>query len=175
MPKKLIITLIVLVPVTIFGTILLVGSLGGPTSNDVAQAPVPDLSNLPQTVSTPVPELDPAVVSAGKIVYDQNCATCHGVSAEGQADWKTPNPDGTFKAPPHDDSGHTWHHADDQLIDIITRGPAFYAESGATANMPGFEATLSAAQIESSLTYIKSLWSAENKQSQWDVSNGGSH
>ncbi len=177
MPKKLIIAMIVLVPTVVIGTILLVGALDGDSNPTAAQAPVSVANGLPQFVSTPPPALDASAVDAGKTVYAQHCASCHGVSAEGQADWKIANPDGTLKAPPHDDSGHTWHHADDQLIDIITRGPAFYAEfpDSPKTNMPGFQGTLSAAEIGSVLTYIKSLWNTENRQSQWDVSSGGEH
>ncbi len=40
-------------------------------------------------------QLEPATVTAGQDIYDKNCASCHGLSGEGQANWKEPKPDGT--------------------------------------------------------------------------------
>src|SRR5690349_4906950 len=52
-------------------------------------------------------------VASGKAIYAANCASCHGANLEGQANWKSRNPIGRMPAPPHDDTGHTWHHPDD--------------------------------------------------------------
>ena len=41
--------------------------------------------------------------------YQEYCASCHGVNLEGQANWRSRNQDGTLPAPPHDETGHTWH------------------------------------------------------------------
>lgn len=177
MPKKLIIAMIVLVPTVIIGTILLVGALGESPSQVPTPAQVAAAGSQPEFVGTPAPALDGSAIDEGKQVYGQHCASCHGVNAEGQFNWKSANADGTLPAPPHDDSGHTWHHADSQLTDIITLGPEFYAQfpDSPKSNMPGFIEILTPAEIESVLTYIKSLWNDENRQSQWDVSNGGEH
>ncbi|HFB52467.1 MAG TPA: c-type cytochrome, partial [Anaerolineae bacterium] len=70
----------------------------------------------------PVPTLDAQRVSLGSEIYAQNCAACHGVNGEGQPNWKTPLDDGSFPPPPHNNDGHTWHHPDGQLTDIITNG-----------------------------------------------------
>jgi len=177
MPKKLIIAMIVLVPTVIIGTILLVGALEESPAPISAPVPVSAAGSASEFVSSPAPALDASAVDEGKLVYGQHCASCHGVNAEGQFNWKTANADGTLPAPPHDDSGHTWHHSDSQLTEIITLGPEFYAQSPGSGktNMPSFKDTLTAAEIMSVLTYIKSLWNDENRQSQWDVSNGGEH
>ncbi len=96
----------------------------------------------------------------GKIVYAENCASCHGENLEGQEDWQQRNADGTFRAPPHDEDGHTWHHNDQYLLDRIRYGtreldPNMQAES----NMPAYEDMLSDEEIDAVLGYIKSTWS----------------
>tara|TARA_B100001057_G_scaffold439388_1_gene472527 strand:- start:63 stop:362 length:300 start_codon:yes stop_codon:yes gene_type:complete len=56
---------------------------------------------------------DQDFVDLGKLVYKNNCASCHGVNLEGQKQWRQPDADGYMPAPPHDESGHTWHHPDE--------------------------------------------------------------
>ena len=70
----------------------------------------------------PVPTLDPARVSQGAALYAQSCASCHGANLEGAPDWKKSLPDGSLPPPPNDGSGHTWHHSDTVLLDIISSG-----------------------------------------------------
>ena len=59
---------------------------------------------------------DKDLVGLGKLVYKNNCASCHGVNLEGQERWRQPDSDGYMPAPPHDESGHTWHHPDEYLF-----------------------------------------------------------
>ncbi|MBE2222133.1 MAG: cytochrome c [Anaerolineae bacterium] len=103
--------------------------------------------------------------AAGEVVYVQYCASCHGIRLEGQPDWKVQNEDGSFKAPPHDDSGHTWHHGDPTLEEAIRLGGARLNDLniGGTSNMPAFAETLSDEQITAVLSYIKSTWKEENR------------
>ena len=49
-------------------------------------------------------------VELGKAIYAENCASCHGVVLEGQANWRQRDTEGYLPAPPHDERGHTWHH-----------------------------------------------------------------
>ena len=106
---------------------------------------------------------DRRVVARGSTVYQENCASCHGVNLEGQENWRTPKSDGTLWAPPHDETGHTWHHPDRQLFRITKLGRVKYSEvfmnrTGIKSDMPGFEDTLSDAEIIAVLSYIKSTW-----------------
>src|SRR5436190_5085442 len=80
---------------------------------------------------------EPALVARGKAVYDQHCASCHGAKLEGQANWKKRLPNGRMPAPPHDTSGHTWHHSDKQLFDMTKIGAAGLVP-GYQSDMPGF-------------------------------------
>ncbi len=99
-------------------------------------------------------------IAAGRAVYDAHCAACHGVNLEGQPNWRERLPSGRLPAPPHDDSGHTWHHPSPVLFAITRRGlvpplaPADYE-----SDMPGFADRLSDEEIWNALAYIRSRWS----------------
>jgi len=100
-------------------------------------------------------------VALGKTLYVDNCAACHGANLEGQPDWRSTKEDGTLPAPPHDDSGHTWHHDDQLLFKYTKLGGVGIAPPGFKSGMPGFGETMSDTEIWSVLSYIKSRWSLE--------------
>lgn len=129
------------------------------------------LNNIEATAVPPRPTLSPAQISQGETVYAQQCASCHGVNLEGQPDWKSQNEDGSFRSPPHDESGHTWHHGDPTLLDAIYNGGARFADMniGGTSNMPAFADILSDAEITAVLTYIKSTWPENIQAIQWEA------
>jgi mono/diheme cytochrome c family protein len=104
---------------------------------------------------------DPARVARGKQVYAEQCAACHGARLEGQPNWREKRPDGKLPAPPHDASGHTWHHPDQQLFDITKRGTAAIVGPGYQTDMREFGSILSDADIWAVLSYIKSTWPPE--------------
>jgi mono/diheme cytochrome c family protein len=97
-------------------------------------------------------------VARGGEVYAGFCAACHGANLEGQPDWKRPGPNGRYPAPPHDPSGHTWHHSDTVLAQIIYWGTAAVVGNGYESDMPGFKDILSEDDILAVLSYIKSTW-----------------
>ena len=101
---------------------------------------------------------DPGLVARGRIVYQQNCAACHGARLEGQPNWRQPNADGTLPAPPHDVTGHTWHHPDRMLFDITKYGSASVAGAGFKSAMPVYEGVLDDGDIWAVLAFIKSHW-----------------
>jgi mono/diheme cytochrome c family protein len=101
---------------------------------------------------------DAELVALGRTVYARNCASCHGVALGGEPDWRQRNADGTLPAPPHDDTGHTWHHPDQQLFDITKYGVEAFAPEGYVSNMPAFEGVLTDREIWASLAFIKSRW-----------------
>ncbi|MEK9693042.1 MAG: cytochrome c, partial [Rhodospirillaceae bacterium] len=65
---------------------------------------------------------DLELVALGKQVYATHCASCHGVNLEGQTNWQVRGPDGKLPAPPHDQTGHTWHHSDAHLFKLTKYG-----------------------------------------------------
>jgi mono/diheme cytochrome c family protein len=102
----------------------------------------------------------------GQTVYNTQCASCHGVNGEGQFPDAPLKPDitGRYGAPPHNDTGHTWHHDDDLLIRIIREGGMgdpvnFYV-------MPALASVLSDGEIEAVIAYIKTMWSSEQQTAQ---------
>jgi len=103
---------------------------------------------------------DPRQVARGATLYAAHCASCHGKNLEGQPDWRQPLPGGGFPAPPHDASGHTWHHDDQLLFDYTKAGGQALVPQGFRSNMPGFAGTLGDAEIWAILAYIKSTWPA---------------
>jgi len=115
------------------------------------------------------PEIDPdnpAQVALGREVYAARCAMCHGVNLEGEQNWMQRKPDGRLPAPPHDASGHTWHHPDAQLFAMVKNGLEPYAPPGYQSDMPAFGSTLSDDEIRAVLAFIKSSWPDEIRERQ---------
>lgn len=103
----------------------------------------------------------PPDLALGRELYAQHCASCHGARLEGQPDWRRRMPNGRLPAPPHDESGHTWHHSDRVLFAITRNGLAPpYAPQGYESDMPGFADKLSDGEIRAVLAYIKSHWTS---------------
>ena len=120
---------------------------------------------------------NPKLVAWGQSVYADHCAACHGARLEGQADWRRPGPDGRLPAPPHDESGHTWHHDDRYLIHVVQQGivagldrPPDYQ-----GNMPAFGAVLSRPEIVATLSFIKNSWSFDYRAWQERANTAASH
>ncbi len=108
-----------------------------------------------------LPFEDAASVERGERIYADSCAACHGAALEGEQNWKQRKDNGRMPAPPHDVSGHTWHHADDVLIAITKFGTAKVVGQGYESDMPGFEDSLSDQNILDVLGFIKSTWPDE--------------
>ena len=109
------------------------------------------------------PQADPdnaEHVALGQQVYASFCAGCHGVNLEGQPDWRKKLPMGNFPAPPHDESGHTWHHADQWLFELIKYGGKYHAPPRYRSAMPAYQEMLSDAEIWAVLAFIKNRWPA---------------
>ncbi len=118
--------------------------------------------------SSPADPDDRAQVERGAAVYANSCAACHGERLEGQPDWRRPNPDGTYPAPPHDADGHTWHHSDKLLFRYTELGgkEAFKDIAGFKSAMPGFGDQLTEGDIWDVLAFIKSHWPEQAREYQ---------
>ncbi len=103
---------------------------------------------------------DPSLVARGKVFYAEQCASCHGANLEGQPDWRHRLPNGRLPAPPHDATGHTWHHSDQQLFDMVKTGTAGMIP-GYETDMPAYNGKLSDADIWAVLSFIESTWSPD--------------
>lgn len=109
---------------------------------------------------------DPAQVAMGRPLYAAQCARCHGDRLQGQPNWQTRKPDGKLPAPPHDSTGHTWHHADQQLFQLTKSGLKHMARLGYVSDMPAYEGVLTDSQIWAVLAFIKNSWPAEIRERQ---------
>ncbi len=125
-----------------------------PAPTDTPAAPAPPEDDSVQAADPS----DPQLVAQGETLYQQHCASCHGVDLEGQPNWRRRDENGLFPAPPHDASGHTWHHPDQMLFDITKFGTTAFVGGGYKSNMIGFEEQLSDAEIWAVLSFIKSRW-----------------
>ena len=105
---------------------------------------------------------DAEQIAVGKTVYARECAACHGVNLEGQMrNWRQRLPDGRLPAPPHDATGHTWHHPDLVLFEITKHGRLMAGRNTVGSNMPAFKDRLSDAEIWAVLSFIKSTWPSQ--------------
>lgn len=125
---------------------------------------------LTATAATADHELENRDIVVGQTLYSETCASCHGENLEGQPDWRSPNDDGVLPAPPHDASGHTWHH-DNALLFEYTKlgGKGALAARGMTdfnSGMPAFGEIITDDEIWNVLAYIKSTWPERQQKSQ---------
>jgi len=115
-------------------------------------------------------------VALGQQLYAANCASCHGEELEGEPDWRRRKDSGRMPAPPHDASGHTWHHADRQLFTITKLGVSAMMP-GYESDMPAYDGILTDAEIAAVLAFIKSTWPERQRDHQariTETQEGGS-
>jgi len=150
--------------VTLLAAILVIANCGSRDREEVGPEPA-NGSPAPEITATPAQE--PArgadasnrrLVAEGELLYEQQCAACHGINLEGQPNWRQRNDDGTLPAPPHDATGHTWHHPDQMLFDITKYGTTAFVGEGYKSTMIGFGDKLEDEEIWAVLSYIKSRW-----------------
>lgn len=102
-----------------------------------------------------------ADIDLGRALYAEHCAACHGADLEGAPDWQRPGPDGRLPAPPHDETGHTWHHGDTMLFEYTKHGGQAYLDDLGVvfdSGMPAFGEVLSDDEIKAILAFIRSTW-----------------
>ncbi len=127
-------------------------SIGLDACSGTVPPTLPPSTPTAQLVEEPQAFIEP--VGRGAELYVANCQMCHG-DQQGQ---------GGVGAPPHNETGHTWHHPDAQLKDWVMNGKLGFAR------MPGFNETLTESEIDETLTYIKTWWIEEQRETQADVS-----
>ena len=127
-------------------------SIGLDACSGTVPPTLPPSTPTAQLVEKPEALIKP--VGRGAELYIANCQLCHG-DQRGQ---------GGVGAPPHNQGGHTWHHPDAQLKDWVINGKLGLAQ------MPDFKETLNESDIDEILTYIKTWWSKEQRETQADVS-----
>jgi mono/diheme cytochrome c family protein len=96
------------------------------------------------------------VVDLGSSLFQQNCAVCHGVNAEGTKDWKKTDANGNYPPPPLNGSAHAWHHSIPQLARSIKEGGI---KLGGV--MPAFGDKLSDQEVLAVIAFFQSKWPDE--------------
>lgn len=99
---------------------------------------------------------DQPVVDLGNRLFQQNCAACHGIEAEGTKNWKQTDGNGNYPPPPLNGSAHAWHHSIPQLARSIKEGGV---KIGGV--MPPFGDRLSNPEILALIAYFQSKWPDE--------------
>jgi len=99
---------------------------------------------------------DSSQIQRGRQVFLQNCATCHGTSAEGAPNWSHPDARGKSAAPPLNGTGHAWHHPQRALITTIKFGTVRLGGS-----MPAWQGKLSDQDIADVIAWFQSQWPDE--------------
>ncbi|MCE8012630.1 cytochrome c [Halomonas desiderata] len=110
----------------------------------------------------------------GEQIYQQHCASCHGIDGEGMPNWQRPNAMGELPAPPHGPEGHTWKHSDAMLYRMVSEGWRDPWNETERLTMPAFEDVLTPAEIRSVINYLKTLWTPEQQRHQAEESEGAS-
>jgi mono/diheme cytochrome c family protein len=117
---------------------------------------------------TPLSDADR--VKSGRAVYERHCASCHGAEAQGAPNWQERDQHGELPAPPHDAEGHTWRHSDAELDGMVSRGWRDPFNKTTRLTMPAFGHVLAPEQIRAVVSYLKTLWSPEQRQFQSEES-----
>ena len=157
--------------VLVIGVVMLVGVGVYLFFDNRSAAPEPDISTI-RTFTDPIEEdsvvayaqlADADTLALGETVYQTHCAACHGANGEGQFPDAPMQPDATGRigAPPHDETGHTWHHDDDLLIRYVIEGGQ--APPDRFYPMPAFGETLSEDEVLAVIAYIKTMWTEEQR------------
>ena len=107
-------------------------------------------------------ELRQGDIRQGQRLYMEYCASCHGADLKGQENWRSTKADDTLPAPPHDETGHTWHHDSKFLFSYTKLGGAEVTDRLGIQNfksgMPGFSNLLNDKEIWNILAFIYSRW-----------------
>lgn len=95
-------------------------------------------------------------VTRGGRLFQEYCAGCHGVDAEGAANWRQKGADGKYPAPPLNGTGHAWHHPEKVLLMTIRDGTARLGGS-----MPAWGDKLSEQDMRDIIAWFQAKWPEE--------------
>ena len=124
---------------------------------------------------TRLPDESSVLITKGRAVYTTHCAACHGDSLQGQPNWNKRQESGLLPASPHNETGHTWHHADDQLFEIVKYGfTVAVGDPDYRSAMPSFANVLEDESILAVLVYIRSTWPEELRRWQAGINDSQS-
>lgn len=102
-------------------------------------------------------------IAQGRVYYEQTCAACHGVDGRGQFPEAPFEPDATGRlgAPPHNETGHTWHHSDELLLRYVVEGG--FSDPNNFYTMPRWDSLYDRDDAALIIAYIKTMWTEEQR------------
>ena len=106
------------------------------------------------TANTNQPSAD--TLALGAEVYQRSCVQCHGGPTGGEI---------SDIPPVHNDNGHTWHHPDCLLQEIVRDGLPPRADPDHPV-MPAFGNELTAEEIDAVIDHISTWWTPEQREQQ---------
>jgi len=117
------------------------------------------IARLPPATPPHIADADDlATVMRGRRIYSDHCASCHGRYLQGQPLWQLVDEYVGRRAPAHDETGHTWQHADEDVFAMTKYGRFASAPAGNKSYMPGFRDQLSDHDILAAMAFIKARW-----------------
>jgi mono/diheme cytochrome c family protein len=128
--------------------------------------PTPTL--LPTASPTAPNQIASTLEEQRAALYNAHCLNCHGGATGGQM----------MDYPPrHNANGHTWHHPDCQLIEMVLNGSGEMGEMMGemmgipedVPRMPTWKGTLTEEEVAAILAYIKTWWTDEQRQIQAEI------
>ena len=100
---------------------------------------------------------DVANVARGALVYEENCAQCHGPEAQGHPDWRHAKQQGYAAAPPLDGTGPASKMKKSAIVAVIKNGVKYNGEPV----MPGWKGRVSDQEIDDVITWFQALWPSD--------------
>lgn len=109
-------------------------------------------------------------IDTGRLIYQQQCAACHGVKGEGKPGWEKRDALGELLPPPHDPTGHTWKHADAMLYKTIREGWRDPFNKTKRQTMPAYKDVLTPQETRAVISYLKTMWTPKQRRIQREES-----
>ena len=98
-----------------------------------------------------------AELARGEQLYEMHCVACHGGATGGHI---------ADIPPRHNAEGHTWHHTDCDLVDIVLTG---MPQREGVPEMPAFGDRLTEDDVEAILASIQTWWEPDQRAFQAEV------
>jgi mono/diheme cytochrome c family protein len=93
----------------------------------------------------------------GEQLYGAHCVACHGGATGGEI---------SDVPPRHNAEGHTWHHPDCELVEIVLEG---MPQRPGHPSMPAFRDRLDEEDVHDILAHIRTWWEDDQREHQREV------
>lgn len=138
-----------------FGVALLGASAVSLASLSLARWPFPNTWTAPSHFADAT---DTREVIRGKLVYKEQCASCHGRALQGQPLWQLNDEFTHRRAPALDQTGRAWLLADEALFMVTKFGRSADQSAPTPSGMPAFKDVLDDRDILAVIAFIKARW-----------------